>query len=95
MHGTEQGIALTAVVGFAMQWVRGHKAIPNWVSYAGIVTLCGVGYLLVRGEDLKECHDWLSCGRVVAFGLLMFVQQARGSGAMAKDAGIAPASNTR
>lgn len=95
MHGSEAGIVITGVVGYAMQWVRAKRSVSDWIYYVGLGLLCVGGYVLVRGEELKHCPSWLDCTRAAAVGIIAFVQAARGSGAMAKDANVAPAANTR
>ena len=95
MHSSEQGLILTAAVGYGMQWLRAHRKFSDWAYYSVMVAACGVGYLLVRGEELKGCPDWLTCARTLALGLLTFVTAARGSGAMSKDMKLSPPANSQ
>jgi len=77
-----------AGLGFAFQWVRGQRRIPNWISYSGLV-LFGAGTFLWATPGWNT-GDW----RLTVFNLATFVLAARGAGSASKDAKVAPAANS-
>jgi hypothetical protein len=87
------GLALLAqtVVGWMWQWARGPKRLPNWASWAvfgGVAVAC---FWWATPDALPSfASDW----RKAIFMLVSFVLAARGAAATAKEAGVAPKTNS-
>lgn len=80
-------VAAVTVLGIAWQYCRAPERINNALTWVGFAVLSAGAYVWVTPDFMK---DW----RLSLLGAYLLVQAARGSAASAKDAKVAPATNS-
>lgn len=87
--------AVQFVLGFAWQWTRAPKHVPNWFSYAVflvITVFCWVWMTRTAVSDFQT--DWRGALAYAVLGIVDMYTACRGAASMAKDSKAAPAANT-
>lgn len=92
MNNPELALLGQVVLGIILQWfVRGPKNVPTWLAwFVTAAAAVGVYFWVTPGVEDAFRVDW----RTALAGLVSFLLAVRGSGATAKDAKAAPASNS-
>lgn len=79
------------ILGYGLQWARGPKKIPNWVSWAGFGAMAAGVYVWITPGFGGAFHDnW----RMALAGFASFVLGMRGAAGTSKDAKVAPQTNS-
>ena len=80
------------VLGLTTQWfLRGPAKIPTWLAWVGTAAVSIGVYVWITPDVAKSfAANW----REGLAGLVTFLLATRGGGATAKDAKLAPASNS-
>lgn len=92
MTQNELSLLGNAVLGVVTQWLlRGPAKIPTWVAWVFTGAAAILVYVWITPDFDKSIHaNW----RDAVAGLVAFLLATRGGGATAKDAKLAPASNS-
>jgi cyanate permease len=81
-------------LGYVGQWFRALKNVPNWMVYTGM----GIGslaiYMLIVSPPIEITHDGKAL-RQLSAGFVSFLLAARGGAGTAKDAKLAPATDSK
>lgn len=80
-------LVVAGLIGYAWQWARGPKKIPNWLGYvaAGLLTL-GAWIFVTRDAFTVVQHDW----RTAVAGVVTMYLTARGTASTAASTKTAP-----
>lgn len=81
---------LRAPTGIAMWWSYLAMGVASVALYVWATPSAFACFLQERGPG-----EWLNCARIEATMIATWYLTARGSAATAKDAGVAPATNTK
>lgn len=82
--------AVEMVLGYAWQWTRSYKEIPNWIGYMVFGVVSAFGWLWMTPTLIADFQDdWRFALATTVFGLSSTVSAARGYAAMSKDTRIA------
>lgn len=85
------------ILGYAIQWVRAPKHIPNWLSYAILALGTLALYAWATPDFDKALTDWptfAASWRGLVGGAISFFLASRGAAAMSKDTGAAKPTNS-
>lgn len=92
MSPSEQSAAIYAtavtVLGYGFQWIFGLQKVPNWAVWVGLCAMSVLAFIWATPDF--GVTDWRTNG----LKLFTFVMAARGVGASAKQAKLAPATNS-
>jgi len=91
MGHNEVALLADAVLGYAWQWFRAPKKIPNWVSTVVMCVALAVVYVWVTPDAFKNfAADW----RGALAGMVGFGLGSRGFARVSSTSGIAPKSDS-
>jgi len=80
-------LVLAGLIGYAWQWARGPKKIPNWIGYACASLLTVGGWIFITRDAFHIFQtDW----RTAAAGIVTMYLTARGTASTSADAKAAP-----
>jgi hypothetical protein len=91
LSNAELALLGQVVLGYAMQWARSFKNIPNWVSWTVMALSCVAIFVWITpGIEKTFFLDW----RTAVAMLVSFILAARGGAAVSKETKAAPPTNT-
>lgn len=91
MGTTELALLGQIVLGYLLQWARGFKNVPNWLGYVIMGVTCVAVYVWITPGSLEAFKaDW----RAALAAVVSFILATRGGAASAKDAKVAPPTNS-
>lgn len=89
MGTSEYALIGQVALGYAFQWLRGLKNVPNWLVWCGLTaTSLGVYLWVTPAVDLFG--NW----RGALAGFVSFLLAAKGGGSASADAKTAPRMNS-
>jgi hypothetical protein len=91
MSNSELYLLGQVVLGYAMQWARSFKNVPNWLSWGLFGIASALVFIWVTPDFFTHFKaDW----RTVLAALVSFILATRGGAATSKEAKIAPETNS-